>query len=111
MNLSQAKKKLAEIRKSTGTKHIKVLISELCVVMQFLLDKIERVELESQHPLRTITFPQSDPIPQCPDINLPPTETGLPTTNPIDPPFTPRPFKSPPIKDPYDARRLEGDSE
>lgn len=99
-----SKKKLAEISKSTGTKHVKVLISELCVVMQFLLKEMEQVKFESQHPLRTHTFPGQNPVPKYPDTNLSPTETG-------DPPFTPGLFKSPPIKNPFDARRLEGDSE
>ncbi|KKN98888.1 hypothetical protein LCGC14_0141290 [marine sediment metagenome] len=102
MNLSQARKKLDEISKSTGTKHVKVLVSELCKVLHSVLSAIERIE-KSMHPLQTITFPKQNPVP--------PTETGLPTTNPIDPPFTPRPFRSPPIKDPFDARQLEGDSE
>lgn len=44
MNIKQAKAKLNEISKSTGTKHPKVLVSELCTVIKFLLDEIDRIK-------------------------------------------------------------------
>lgn len=43
MNLKQAKAKLAEASRSTGTKHAKILIADLCSVVKFLLDEIERL--------------------------------------------------------------------
>lgn len=43
MNLEQAKIKLADISKSTATKHSKVLIGELCTIVSFLLTEIERI--------------------------------------------------------------------
>lgn len=44
MDIKQAKTKLVEISKSTGTKHPKVLVSELCVIVKFLLDEIDRIK-------------------------------------------------------------------
>lgn len=44
MNLGQAKAKLDSISKSTATKHPKVLISELCAVIKFLLDEVGYIE-------------------------------------------------------------------
>lgn len=44
MNLEQAKAKLADLSHSTGIKHPKVLISELCVVISFLLDEIDKIK-------------------------------------------------------------------
>jgi len=43
MNLDQAKAKLKDISKSTGTKHPKVLVAELCSVVKYLLDKVENL--------------------------------------------------------------------
>lgn len=43
MNLKQAKSKLAEASRSTGTKHVKILVADLCSVMKFMLDEIERL--------------------------------------------------------------------
>lgn len=44
MNLKQAKAKLADLSRSTGIKHPKVLVSELCSVISFLLDEIDRIK-------------------------------------------------------------------
>lgn len=44
MNLEEAKKKLDTISKSTATKHPKVLISELCGIVGFLLEEVGRIE-------------------------------------------------------------------
>jgi hypothetical protein len=43
MNVEQAKAKLAEINRSTATKHPKVLVGELCGIIGFLLNEIERL--------------------------------------------------------------------
>ncbi len=77
MNRVQAKAKLAEINRSTATKHPKVLISELCGIVQFLLGELERIET----PKMTVL------------TNLPPNPYDLDQTrrNP-----GPRPWKSPP---------------
>ncbi|KKN70873.1 hypothetical protein LCGC14_0426560 [marine sediment metagenome] len=44
MNLAQAKAKLNSVSKSTATKHPKVLVSELCAVVKFLLDEVDRIK-------------------------------------------------------------------
>lgn len=44
MNLEQIRIKLNNVSKSTATKHPKVLISELCGVVKFLLDEISRIK-------------------------------------------------------------------
>lgn len=93
MDIEQAKTKLIEISKSTGTKHPKVLISELCVVVKFLLDEIDRIKT----PLLTIQ----------PDVKIDPVRKHRPI--PIQPPWPDRPQpeipgytppgKTPPIYD------------
>lgn len=76
MDIKAAKTKLIEISRSTGTKHSKVLISELCTVVRFLLDEIDRIKsptlsvlsrrlhkgacLDPPRPLRTQPFPNED---------------------------------------------------
>ena len=45
MDLKQAKAKLAEASRSTGTKHAKILIADLCSVIKVLLDEIERLKV------------------------------------------------------------------
>lgn len=116
MNREQAKTKLTEISRSTAVKHPKVLISELCGVVQFLLSEIERIKSPEITTLTTLpTIKEKgriDPVPmkkpnktsplpspQYPEPNLPPTETNLPYEGPLDPPFFPKPFRSPPIRD------------
>ena len=42
MNLAQIKQKLDEISKSTGTKHPKVLISDLCGIIRLLMVELEK---------------------------------------------------------------------
>lgn len=44
MDIEQAKKKIAEISSSTGTKNPKVLISELCTIVKFLIHELDRVK-------------------------------------------------------------------
>lgn len=69
MNLEQAKAKLIEISKSTGTKHPKVLVGELCVVVKFLLDEIDCIK--------------------SPNVKIDPPRPYRPT--PIQPPWPDRP--------------------
>lgn len=44
MNIEQARTKLAQISGGTATKHPKVLVSELCVVVKFVLDELDRIK-------------------------------------------------------------------
>ncbi len=77
MNRAQAKAKLVEISHSTATKHSKVLISELCGVIQFLLEELERVQTPKMNVLTT--------LPTSPyDLDRTRRDPG------------PRPWKSPP---------------
>ncbi len=62
MNLEQAKAKLASISKSTGTKHPKVLVSELCSIVGFLLGEIERIKtIDPPRPQRQPDVPCNKP--------------------------------------------------
>lgn len=85
MNLEQAKAKLDSVSKSTAIKHPKVLVSELCVVVKFLLDEIDRIktpivsvlsEISSEDVRRKpILFPMREP--QSPPPHPPyPKEEG-----------------------------------
>lgn len=86
MNLEQAKKKLINISQSTATKHPKVLIGELCIVIKFLLDEIEKIKL-----------PPITVLKQLPDLD---------PMKPIGPPPPPqKPYKSPPPYDPLRKHR------
>ncbi len=58
MNLGQVKKRLKEISQSTGTKHPKTLIAELCGVIQSLIEVIEELKM----PKITLTSDQTVPI-------------------------------------------------
>lgn len=60
MNLEQVKKKLTDISRSTATKHPKVLVGELCVVIKFLLDEIEQIKLPPIIELKQL--PDLDPM-------------------------------------------------
>lgn len=44
MDLEQAKTKVDSISKSTALKHPKVLVAELCTVVKFLLEEIDRIK-------------------------------------------------------------------
>lgn len=44
MNVEQAKAKLKGVANGTATKHPKVLIAELCSVVQFLMDELDRIK-------------------------------------------------------------------
>ena len=56
MNIEQAKVKLNSVNNCTGTKHPKVLISELCVIIKFLLEEIDRINIPT-----VSLFPQRPP--------------------------------------------------
>ncbi len=89
MNLEQAKKKLADISRSTATKHPKVLVSELCAVVQFLLGEIDRIK---SPPITILPKRLSD------DVKIdPPPRPKLPPG--------PKPWKSPPSYDPIKRHR------
>lgn len=85
MNLEQARAKLADVMRSTGTKHPKVLVSELGVVVKFLLDEVDSIQSpcdEATEP--TSVFPRKDvdldkrPIEELPRIDTtPPGEEDL----------------------------------
>ncbi len=72
MNIKEARNKLTEISRSTGTKHVKVLIGELCDVCQFLLDEIDSMRDNSvvtrskMDPHEPIHIPPRDSIPLIP---------------------------------------------
>lgn len=59
MNIKQARAKLADVSRSTGTKHPKVLVSELCAVVKFLLDEIDRIK---SPPISTLSLSVSKDI-------------------------------------------------
>lgn len=42
MNIKQAKEKIASISKGTAIKHPKILIAELCSVINFLIDELQK---------------------------------------------------------------------
>jgi len=44
MNLEQAKKRVDEISRSTGTKNPKVLVAELCGVIKGLIGELEKIQ-------------------------------------------------------------------
>lgn len=61
MDIEQAKKKLASIRSSTATKHPKTLICELCDVVKFLLDEIDRIRTPKMTVLKQPFDPHTPP--------------------------------------------------
>jgi hypothetical protein len=71
MNSKQAKSKLAEVSRSTGTKHVKILVADLCSVMKFVLSEIERIGT----PVTAVLESRPDPIIQAdrPRTDRPPT--------------------------------------
>ncbi len=75
MNIEQAKAKLNRISKSTATKHPKVLVSELCVIVKFLLDEVDRINTPtstmSKHLLEDATGSISSPYKPSPPPSLP----------------------------------------
>jgi hypothetical protein len=98
MDIKQAKKLITNISKSTGTKHHKVLIGELCTVIKFLLDEIERIKLPPMivlkqspdlDPMKPIGPPPPPPSPMDPLI-LPP-EIAKPNLGPYRTKILPQP--------------------
>ena len=80
MILEQAKQKLAEVSKSTGIKHPKVLISELCGVIQFLLDEVERIKTP---PMAVLKIPDDAPLRRL-EITKGPEQTPMTPSSPTD---------------------------
>jgi hypothetical protein len=63
MDIKQAKTKLASISGSTASKHPKVLVSELCTVVKFLLDEIDRIKTPTMTTLKSFNdLDQNEPI-------------------------------------------------
>jgi len=78
MNLESAKKKLADISKSTGTKHPKVLVSELASVLGFVLGELEKLPSPTSLTMcqgcagpDTIIHPAKRPLDHVEPPNLP----------------------------------------
>lgn len=68
MNIEQAESKLAEIKRSTGTKHVKTLVSELCDIVGFLLGEIGRIKDSPTVPFSVnndFRPPHIDPLVPC----------------------------------------------
>lgn len=102
MNLEQAKAKLADISRSTATKHPKVLVSELCAVVQFLLNEIDKIKSPTVSVL-------SKRLPD--DLRLDPMQPIGPPPPPPTP--DPTPLRPPPAFDPVRRHRKgnAGDAE
>jgi hypothetical protein len=67
MDIKQARAKLTEASRSTGTKHAKILVADLCSVMKFVLDEIERIDISfvtvsKLEPLKINMNPEIDPV-------------------------------------------------
>lgn len=93
MNVKEAKLKLVEIIGSTNAKHPKVLVAELCAVIQCLFDEIDIVRNRTKSFADTIYHDQK-PLLSNP-VKEPPGE------------FKPlkRPNRSAPIVDPLEKHR------
>lgn len=79
MNIKQARTKLESVSKGTATRHPKVLIGELCSVVEFLLNELDRIKSPTITTLSTLPKPDAmrDPPPR-------------PRTSPwLDPAFKP----------------------
>lgn len=75
MDIQQAKAKLASISKNTATKHPKVLVAELCVVIKFLLDELDKIK----SPTMTLL---SKRLPESVDKWIKPPPFAPPTNDP-----------------------------
>ncbi len=93
MNIEQAKTKLASVSNSTASKHPKTLVAELCVVIKFLLDELDKIKLPTMTSL-------SKRLPE--DLEISPRK-------PIDQPIKPPPF-APPINDPAIRKYRNGNA-
>jgi len=82
MNLEQAKAKLNSVSNSTATKHPKVLVSELCAVVKFLLDEVERLG-SSTPTIITRLLPEITTLPtKSKPVELPPSLMPPPENQP-----------------------------
>ena len=80
MNLKQARAKLESISGSTATQHPKVLVGELCIVVKFLLDELDRI--------KSPVFTKLTSYPDRPDVMRDPLPRSR--TSPwVDPAFKP----------------------
>jgi len=87
MNLDQAKAKLNSVSKSTAHTNPKVLVSELCAVVKFLLDEIGRVRTPVLVTLETTELDLSDDkLPPCDPYVSPPMMPPEPIHKPSLPP-------------------------
>lgn len=95
MNLAKAKSKLAEASRSTGTKHAKILIADLCSVMKFLLDEVERLNEQSGS---VYVGPGAiNPIPSKSPVDVDPRIPSQPPW-PDQPPNLPDRARTPPTR-------------
>lgn len=82
MNLEQARAKLDSISKAT--KHPQLLVSELCGIVRFLLDEVDRIKAP------TFTTLTSSPEPNLGRRRLPePLKESPPPFSPPDEPYDP----------------------
>ena len=82
MDMKQAQAKLSDISRSTGIRNPKILIGELCTVINFLLKEIDSIKSPP------ISLLSKQPI-------------DLPATTPPETPGPPGPpYRSPPFHDP-----------
>ncbi len=98
MDIEQAKKKLAEIKRSTGTKHVKTLVSELCDIIGFLFDQMNLVSQKPRIDPHKIDGwpPHIKPLPHNPKKKGPLIPCQPPWPNrPEDPPIRRRPSPPP----------------
>ncbi len=99
MSLERAKKQLTSIMNTTGTKHPKVLVGELCSVINLLIKVIEQINTSSLDLELLTRLPQED-------VNLDPHPSQIPILPIFDPddmecrPPLEKPYKSPPFPDP-----------
>ncbi len=73
MDIQQARDKLAGISGFTHNRHHKVLIGELCEIVKFLLDEIDRIKIPRMSVLKQTPYSLHPPLPcQPPWSNKPP---------------------------------------
>lgn len=73
MNLEQARAKLLRVSSGTAQRHTKILIADLCMVVKFLLDELDRIKPPTAS-VPTKQFPANgESNPHKPIHSLPPT--------------------------------------
>ena len=100
MNLKQAKRRVDEISRSTGTKNPKVLVAELCGVIKGLIGELEKI----QNPPVTV-LPKR--LPEDLELPLKSEPAELP---PMMPPPTGQPEFPSPNPSVLPRRRREGNA-